>query len=409
MAPAGDPVGWRRHVASHVRRALVPIGVVALVGLLVGLAALRSPARQVVAGGAPATTTVTVSRSTCGQDWTNPKPGDQIFLVRNTGSSSTEVDLVDSAGGASYGEIEGLGPNVTESLHVVLGNGSYAFRCAPEDTDPITGPSVRVTGGAAHGSPAVVPVTKSDLLEPLKEYQAYVQSGLDGLVPDVDALRGYVHAGNLNGARAAWLTAHLAYERLGAAYGAFGDYDKKIDGRPDGLPGGVADPDFTGFHRVEYGLWHGESAASLGSIVDNLASDVQGLRAAFATLEVDPLDLGLRAHEILEGTLQFELTGDADQGSGTNLATASANLDGTQEVLNVLRPLLVPRYPGLSGVDAGLAKVRGLADSAHKPDGSWTSAGRLSEAQRAKLDGAMGDLLERLAPIAIICEPRRTS
>lgn len=145
----------------------------------------------------------------------------------------------------------------------------------------------------------------------------------------------------------------------GAAYDAFGAYERKIDGLPDGLPAAVADLHFTGFHRVEYGLWHGESASSLASSVDELAGDVQALRDIFPTVEVDPLDLGLRAHEILEDTLQLQLTGDADQGSAMDLATASANLDGTQEVLTVLRSLLVPRYPNLSEVDVGLLKVRG--------------------------------------------------
>jgi high-affinity iron transporter len=32
----------------------------------------------------------------------------------------------------------------------------------------------------------------------------------------------------------------------------FGNYDDEIDGTPDGLPGGVNDPSFTGFYRIEY-------------------------------------------------------------------------------------------------------------------------------------------------------------
>ena len=37
--------------------------------------------------------------------------------------------------------------------------------------------------------------------------------------------------------------------------------DDAIDGSPDGLPDGVNDPSFTGFYRIEYGLWHGQSAS----------------------------------------------------------------------------------------------------------------------------------------------------
>src|SRR5438309_1187669 len=82
----------------------------------------------------------------------------------------------------------------------------------------------------------------------------------------------------------------------------YGDFDGQINGRPDGLPRSVADPGFTGFHRVEYGLWHGELAAALKGPAAKLAAAVRGLRADFPKEQVDPADLGLRAHEILEGT-----------------------------------------------------------------------------------------------------------
>lgn len=72
-----------------------------------------------------------------------------------------------------------------------------------------------------------------------------------------------VQVGRLAAARAAWLPAHLTYERPGAAYGTFGNFDTEIDGRPDGLTGGVSSPQFTGFYRLEYGLRHGQSAHEL--------------------------------------------------------------------------------------------------------------------------------------------------
>jgi iron uptake system component EfeO len=389
------------------RHALVPLLVVVVAAGLIVCSVLRSTDGSRTVSG-PVDTTITVSRSQCGAEWTDPRPGDQTFLVRNTGSMSTEVDLIDPVSGAVYGELEGLSPGVTQPLHVALGNGGYAFRCAPDQADAITGPTVHVNGGSQR-SPSAVPVTQNDLLDPLKQYQAYVQAGLDDLVVKTGALQDAVHGGDLGTARAAWLPAHVAYERLGAAYGAFGNYDKQINGRPDGLTAGARDPDFSGFHRVEYGLWHGESASSLAPSVDALAQSVRSLRAAFPTMQVDPNDLGLRAHEILEGTLQFELTGKADEGSQSDLATASANLEGTQEVLGVLRPLLVPRYPALSEVDAGMARVRALLGSVRRPDGSWTAVDQLAPSRREQLNGAVGDLLERLAPIADICEPRRTS
>lgn len=381
---------------------------VVLIGAGAGILVWRST--SVAAGGDPV---ITVSRSACGQGWTDPRPGVQSFQIRNTGSVTAEADLVDPATGTVFGEIDGIGSGTTRTMQVTLGNGTYAFRCAPEETDPITGPSVTITGGAERSGPAVVPVTRNDLLAPLRDYKNYVGTGLDTLVTDTDALRNAVHSQDRAASETAWLTAHLSYERLGAAYDAFGDSDGAINGTAAGLPDGTrgprADPGFTGFHRLENGLWHNEDMPALGAVADQLDGDVRQLRDGFAAIQIDPNDLGLRAHEILENTLQFELTGHTDYGSGTNLATALANLDGTRAVLNVLRPLLVPRLPELSDVDAWMDRAGTVLRSAQRPDGSWPPVTQLSREQHEQIDGAVGGLVERLAPVAAITEPRRVA
>ncbi|MEU4246243.1 EfeM/EfeO family lipoprotein [Amycolatopsis sp. NPDC026612] len=352
---------------------------------------------------------IAVSRSACGTGWADPKPGPQTFRLHNTGSVTAEVDLIDPATGVVYGEVEGLGAATTRPLRADLGNGSYAFRCLPEDAGAIVGPAVRITGGAERTGPGVTPVTHDDLLGPLKTYQQHVMAGLDQLVADTGALKNSVHGGDRAASETAWLTAHLTYERLGAAYDAFGDSDGALNGTADGLPGGAADPGFTGFHRLEEGLWHGEDLGALAVVADRLDTDARALRTSFGGGQVDGNDLGLRAHEIMENTLQFELTGRTDYGSGTNLATARANLDGTRAVLDVLRPLLAPRYPDLSKVDTWLTRTQAALDAAHHPDGSWTPPARLPQPQRQKLNAAVSELTELLAPIAPIAEPRRVS
>ena len=369
-----------------------------------GFAIWRSTSAEAV--GDPV---ISVSRSACGQGWSDPKPGPQTFLLHNTGSVTAEVDLIDPGTGTVFGEVDGLGAGTTRPMQVTLGNGAYAFRCAPEETDPIVGPTATVTGGDERSGPAVVPVTRNDLLGALRTYQDYVGAGLSTLSDQTGALVTAVRSGERGASEAAWLTAHLTYERLGAAYDAFGDSDGAINGTADGLPGGVTDEDFTGFHRLEYGLWHGQDMAPLAEVATRLDADVHTLRDSFADLQVDPNDLGLRAHEIMENTLEFELTGRTDYGSGTNLATALANLDGTREVLNVLRPLLVPRLPRLSEVDDWIGRTDTVLRSGQRSDGGWTPVAQLDRAQRERINGAVGELTELLAPVAAITEPRRVS
>ncbi|MFJ1761103.1 EfeM/EfeO family lipoprotein [Amycolatopsis sp. NPDC088138] len=352
---------------------------------------------------------IAISRSSCGTGWSAPKPGPQTFLLHNTGSVTAEVDLIDPATGVIYGEVEGLGPATTRPLQVNLGNGSYAFRCLPEDASAIVGPVAQVSGGAERTGPGVAPVTHNDLLGPLKAYQAHVTTGLGELVANTGALKNAVHGGDRTASESAWLTAHLTYERLGAAYDAFGDSDGALNGTADGLPGGTADEGFTGFHRLESGLWHGEDLGALAGVADQLDTDAHTLQSAFGDSQVDGNDLALRAHEIMENTLQFELTGRTDYGSGTTLATARANLDGTRAVLDVLRPLLTPRYQQLPKLDSWLTRTQTALDAAHRPDGSWTPLAQLDTKQRQKLNADVSELTELLAPIAAIAEPRRVS
>jgi high-affinity iron transporter len=384
------------------RRWVVPVAVVAVPAVVAGVVIVSSNGKQAAAA------TVSVSPTECGKGFTAPQPGQQTFQMHNTGSQTSEVYLVSPATNAVYGEIEGLAPGTTRALVATIGSGQYAWRCVPTGGKAVTSAAVTVSGGGSVA--AVLPVSEQDLAAPLAAYKSYVDAGLATLRTQTARLAADMHAGDVAAAKADWLTAHLQYSSLGAAYGTFEDFDKKINGRADGLPQGVNDPDFHGFHRLEYGLWHGQDAAALAPVADQLAADVTGLRHAFPSQDFDPSDLPLRTHEILENTLQFELTADTDEGSGTNLATAQANVAGTQELLTLLRPLIAQRSPGLLGtVDTDVARFGGLLRQARQPNGSWTPVQQLGPALRAQLNGSLGQLLEDLSPIPDLLEIRKSA
>ncbi|MEY9874017.1 high-affinity iron transporter [Streptacidiphilus sp. MAP12-33] len=394
-APAEAP-------APRNRRWLAPVAVVAVPAVVAGAVIVSSDGKQAAAA------TVSVSPTECGKGFTAPQPGQQTFQMHNTGPQTSEVYLVNPATNAVYGEIEGLAPGTTRALVATIGSGQYAWRCVPTGGKAVTSAAVSVTGGGTVS--AVLPVSEQDLSGPLAQYKSYVDAGLATLQTQTAKLAADLHTGDLNAAKADWLTAHVQYSSLGAAYGTFQDFDKRINGRADGLPQGVNDPDFHGFHRIEYGLWHGQSAATLAPIADQLATDVTGLRKAFPSQDFDPTDLPLRTHEILENTLQFELTADTDEGSGTNLATAQANVAGTQELLTLLRPLIAKRSPQLLGtVDADLTRFSGLLTQAQQPNGTWTPVQQLDPTLRAQLNGSLGQLLEDLSPIPDLLEIRKSA
>jgi len=372
---------------------------------LLTIAVLAAMASLTACGGGGAPNTISFNSASCGGTWTLARPGWHTFDLYNANNVGGEIDLIDPRTSGIYAEVDQFGPGTRQTMSLDVGSGRYAFRCLFDDTDPITGPTVTVPGHVK-GFAATVPVTFNDLVGPEKAYQAYVAAGLKTLVGQTGTLAADVQRGNLAAARRDWLPAHLTYETLGAAYDAFGNFDDEIDGRADAL--GVTSPQWTGFYRLEYGLWHGQSAGELAPYASKLAADVKSLLAAWPTMEIPLIDVGLRTHEILENALEFQLTGHDDYGSGTTLATTLANIQGTRELLALLHPLLVTRYPGLPAVYAWLNRLQALLEAQHQPDGTWVPVSQLPASARQDIDAACSQALQELAPIASIAEPRNT-
>jgi len=369
-------------------------------GLTVGLAASLSACSS---GAAQPSNLVTVSSNQCGGAWSVQGPGWHTFQIDNQSTGGGEIDLIDPANGAIYAEVENTGPGTITPMRLNLGSGTYAFMCNFNDFDTQVGAKVTV-GGHAKGTPAILPVSYNDTIPYAKKYQAYAEAGLKVLARETATLAADVRAGDFTAAKKDWLTAHLQYQTLGAAYGTFGDYDGEIDG--DANAAGANSPDWTGFYRLEYGLWHGQSAKELTPVAATLDKNVKALLAWWPAQQIPLSDVGLRTHEVLENALQFQLTGNDDYGSGTTLATTLANIQGTRYLLSLLRPLLVPRYAGLPAVYSGLGRLQSLIEKEHRPNGMWVPVSALPASARQAIDAACGAVLQSLAPIASITEPR---
>jgi high-affinity iron transporter len=377
-----------------LRRRIVPT--VALLALGMMLAACGSKAA--VVGGV--STSISVTSQKCAPQWSGPQTtGAKSFSVTNSTSLTEDVQLLNPDVDRVYGEILTLGPGTTRPLTVTLGPGKYSWQCASVDNVVISSSLEPVRGPKVASSPSYVPTTPDILAPSVAAYQQTITSGLGVLATDTDALLVDVRTGNVAAAKAAWLTTHLDYERLGAAYDTFGGYDDLINGRANGLVGGVDNPSWSGFRRLEYALWHGQPQTELLTITGKLDTDVHRLQRAFPHQLFLNTDVALRAHEILENALQFELTGETDEGSHTNLATVWANAQGTQSVLNALQPLLQVRNPSLfSSAETQLGAFTSLVHSFDR-GGSWTPVESLTITEHEQIDASIDGLLEQLAMI----------
>jgi iron uptake system component EfeO len=356
-------------------------------------------------GAAQPSNVITVSGNQCGGTWSVAGPGWHTIQISNQGTGGAEIDLVDPANSAVYAELENTGPATVNPITIDFGSGKYALLCLFTDSDPVEGTTVTVAGHAS-GTPAILPVTYNDLIPYAKAYAAEEETAIKVMASQTATLAAAVRKGNLAAARRDWLTAHLQYETLGDAYDAFGNFDTEIDGRAD--PTGVSSPQWTGFFRLEYGLWHGQSLPSLVPVADTLNSYVDQLVAWWPTQQVPLADLGRRAHEVIENALEFQLTGHDDYGSGTTLASTVAAIAASRVLLTLLHPLIAPRYPGLPAVYSGLDQLQSLLEKEHLPNGTWVPVSALPTSARQAIDAACGAVLQSLAPIASITEPRNT-
>jgi iron uptake system component EfeO len=351
---------------------------------------------------------VGVSVSDCGSDWKPVAAGTQDFVLHNTDQSPGEVQVVGvgKTAGLVYADVEPFGPGTTVDVRVPLAAGSYALACLMEDQAPVVGPT-RTLEGSQPGAPGVRIVTQSQLVPAAQAYQRWVRRHLPPLRHDTARLRALVDRGLRTAARAAWLRAHLDYQRLGAAYDAFGDLGDAIDGLPAGLPGGTHSAHWSGFHRVELDLWSTVPAPRLRADVATLTRAVDRLPHLLASTQLDPLTLTLRAHEIAENALEVQLTGKDDFGSHTDLDSVRAELAGTGAVLRALAGPIDRRVAHSRQIRTAWRQSLAAFGRASRSRPRLPVA-RLPRLERERLAASLGLLTQRLAAVPATLEPRVT-
>jgi high-affinity iron transporter len=350
---------------------------------------------------------ILITQSSCAPTWTAPRTGQDTFVVENRTERSGAVYLFNPYTGITVDKESTLPPESSLTLHVDVKPGHYTWGChlRGEGTHQSADVTVRQPPVMTAAGPTTrIPVAPAQLVGPVLSYQTYVSQQLNVLVGEVTGLQSAIANGNLAQAEAAWLTAHLTWQRVGAAYDAFGTLGTSINGLAPGqdvgqTPGMPGDSSFEGFHRIELDLWGEQNLAAAGADAVQLAGNVARLVTQFSTESIPPAELPLRTHEILEDSLRDELSGDDDYGSGTDMASVEADVSGTEVLLHLLAPLLKERAPDL--VSRAMVQLDRLdvALSATMQDGRWVAVSHVPLSQREQVDGAIGAVLEILAVI----------
>ena len=242
---------------------------------------------------------------------------------------------------------------------------------------------------------------------PMRTYQSDVTRELSTVRADVATLAAAISAGNLAEAESDWLAAHMAWLEIGqddGAYGCFGDLGAAIDGTAAGLVGGTASPQFSGFHKIELALWTDSNLSEAAADTATLQQLLNTLIAIPIATELPVTQAGaatwvLRPHEILEDALRDSLTGDDDYGSGTGVASITADVAAVRQLLDLLAPVLDPLAPNLiARANGQLSAILAAADQT-QTNGTWVAVSDLPALARQRVDAAVQAALETLAPI----------
>ncbi|WP_027232956.1 iron uptake system protein EfeO [Phyllobacterium sp. UNC302MFCol5.2] len=246
---------------------------------------------------------------------------------------------------------------------------------------------------------AVAEVSPLDLVQPIADYKIYVSENSEKLVADTKAFTDAVKAGDVEKAKSLFGATRMSYEAIEPIAELFSDLDGSIDSRADDHELAEKDPGFTGFHRIEYGLFAQNSTEGLGPVADQLMADVTELNKRITDLTLPPEKVVGGAAVLMEEVAATKISGEEDRYSHTDLWDFKANFDGSRKIFDLVRPLIekdeaafvTKVSANFDAVDTTLAKYK-TADGYELYD-------KLSEDDRKVLAAAVNTLAEDLSTL----------
>ncbi len=232
------------------------------------------------------------------------------------------------------------------------------------------------------------------------QYREYAINEIEAFVTATEGFTNAVLDGDVEKAKELYAPARMHYERAEPIAEVFGDLDPKIDARK----GDVPDAEWSGYHRIEYGLWEKNTTKGYEEYAKQLMKDVQLLRAKVETVDVNPDLLVTGAIDLLNEVSTSKVTGEEDRYSHTDLYDFVANVQGAEEIFTLLKPALKEKDPKLAAnIETQFTQVYSLLDEQKEGNG-YKLFTDLSEAQVKKFSQAVDALAEPLSQIGIVTE-----
>jgi len=332
---------------------------------------------------------ITVNDKQCDPMTITVKPGKTQFIIHNASQKGLEWEIL--KGVMVVEERENVAPGFTQKMTATLEPGEYDMTCGL-----LSNPKGKLTVTAQDGQSAAKPDAMA-LVGPIAEYKVYVMQQVGELVTHTKAFTDAVKQGDLATARKLYAPTRVYYESIEPIAELFSDLDGSIDAREDDFEQKAADPKFTGFHRLEKILFSDNTTDGAAPFAAKLFTDTQDLQKRIGTLTFPPSKVVGGAAGLIEEVASSKISGEEDRYSRSDLSDFQANIDGSQKIVNLLRPLLQKANgPLLAKIDGNFAKVDKVLGKYRTKDG-FESYDKLTDADRGALKGPITALAEDLA------------
>jgi len=346
-----------------------------------------------------AETVVTIHAHACEPNALTVPAGKNAFRIVNRSERAVEWEILD--GVLVIEERENIAPGLSQVINANLQPGDYAITCGLLSNPRGT---LHVTPTAESEANAKARPSMVAFIGPLSEYRVYLSLQGSALIKAVTALQQAIEAGDLSAAQAAYVPARAVYQRIAPAAQRLAELDNAINARADYYEKREQDAAFSGFHRIEYGLFDQHSVEGMNPIAQRLQTDVTSLKQQLLAQNMAPEQLAAIVVRNMRSLAQIRSNGEEERYSHSDLNGFAANLEGTRKVIDLLRPLLSkssgPLLEKIDAASAGLdTELNGLkTDSGYRPYDQVDAVQRKLIADKAKtladaldgIDAALG-------------------
>jgi iron uptake system component EfeO len=272
-----------------------------------------------------------------------------------------------------------------------------------------SGGDVRTSGGetSGSGSGSGTGLSSSDLSatdNPLvnagvDQYKQYLVQQVDALVAATTTFTNAVRAGDVGASKAAYAPSRVSWERIEPIAGLVPDIDGATDSRVDDFEG-VDDPNFTGWHRLEYLLWAQNTTEGGAAFADKLDADLASLKQQVAGLELPAGALPAGAADLIEEVSEGKITGEENRYSHTDLWDFAANIDGSKQLIVLLTPAIEAEDPDLvTKINAGFTDIDTQLAAYEDGNGGYVSYEQLTDDDKDKMKATLAALSENVSQV----------